>query len=290
MARAAAEAPPAGAAAPAGMLPRATRQVPSGAARPEAAAPAPRAALPPQVAPVAAALAPNAVAANVVASSAVASNAVASNAVASNAVASNAVAAAPFSLDAAAQPSAAPGAALPRAESPRTATPRPERARPVAAPVGALQARPAPLWRRALAGAVDGGVVLGAASLYLLAAGAVIGVKLPQTAGGLDALVERAHALEPALLPGFLLLLVLAVVYAAWGALSGGGTLGRRLAGIRLVDAAGQAPGTGRAVVRALLSALSFLLFFGGFWLALFDRKGQTLHDKLTSTFVIHPS
>ncbi|RYZ38766.1 MAG: RDD family protein, partial [Myxococcaceae bacterium] len=28
----------------------------------------------------------------------------------------------------------------------------------------------------------------------------------------------------------------------------------------------------------------------GGFWMALFDRRGQTLHDKLTSTFVVQPS
>jgi uncharacterized RDD family membrane protein YckC len=39
--------------------------------------------------------------------------------------------------------------------------------------------------------------------------------------------------------------------------------------------------------VRAALSLASFGLFLSGFWLALFDRRGQTLHDKLTSTFVV---
>ena len=34
-----------------------------------------------------------------------------------------------------------------------------------------------------------------------------------------------------------------------------------------------------------VLIAPAFLL--AGFWVALFDRRGQTLHDKLTSTFVV---
>ncbi|MCA2978043.1 MAG: RDD family protein, partial [Myxococcaceae bacterium] len=66
-----------------------------------------------------------------------------------------------------------------------------------------------------------------------------------------------------------------------------GRTPGRLLLGIHLVDATGQAPHAGRALVRAALSLASFGLFLSGFWLALFDRKGQTLHDKLTSTFVV---
>ncbi len=65
---------------------------------------------------------------------------------------------------------------------------------------------------------------------------------------------------------------------------------GRWLLGLRLVDTHGLAPAPARAIVRALLSVVSFGLFLGGFWMALFDRRGQTLHDKLTSTFVIQPS
>ncbi len=34
---------------------------------------------------------------------------------------------------------------------------------------------------------------------------------------------------------------------------------------------------------------VSFVPFLAGFWLALFDRRGQTLHDKLTQTFVVRP-
>jgi uncharacterized RDD family membrane protein YckC len=53
------------------------------------------------------------------------------------------------------------------------------------------------------------------------------------------------------------------------------------------VDDSGAAPGPARALVRAALALVSFALFLAGFWLALFDRRGQTLHDKLTRTFVV---
>ena len=69
-----------------------------------------------------------------------------------------------------------------------------------------------------------------------------------------------------------------------------GRTPGRRTFGIHLVDNSGHAPGPMRALTRAGLSLVSFALFLSGFWLALFDRHGQTLHDKLTRTFVVRLS
>ena len=110
-------------------------------------------------------------------------------------------------------------------------------------------------------------------------------------AAGLDAFLVQVRALQSVLVPGVALLLVLALVYCAVSAfLWNGRTLGRRLLGLRLVDMRGLAPAPGRAIVRALLATLSFGLFLAGFWMALFDRRGQTLHDKLTSTFVVQPS
>jgi uncharacterized RDD family membrane protein YckC len=83
---------------------------------------------------------------------------------------------------------------------------------------------------------------------------------------------------------------VIAIAYsAAFAVLMNGRTFGRLMAGIRLVDRTGLPPSPTRAVIRALLAGVSFALFLGGFWLALFDRRGQTLHDKLTSTFVVRP-
>lgn len=154
-----------------------------------------------------------------------------------------------------------------------------------------IQADVAPLWRRLLAWAVDGIAIAGVLALYLWIASAITGFKSPASQlSGLDRFVARLHALQSILLPGAVLGLVIALAYsAAFAVLLDGRTLGRLVAGIRLVDRSGVAPSPTRAVIRALLSTLSFGLFLGGFWLALFDRRGQTLHDKLTSTFVIRP-
>lgn len=154
-----------------------------------------------------------------------------------------------------------------------------------------LHAAPASLWRRALAFTVDAAVILGILGLYLAIATAVVGPAETTThLTGLDAWMARAHAIEHVLIPGLVLALILALVYSAVsGFLWDGKTLGRRLAGIRLVDRSGLAPAPARAILRAVLSAFSFAIFLGGFWLALFDRRGQTLHDKLTQTFVVRP-
>ncbi|WP_224242220.1 RDD family protein [Hyalangium gracile] len=156
-----------------------------------------------------------------------------------------------------------------------------------------LHARPASLWRRLLSFTIDTAALVGVAFLYITLASSIAGVKAPSSQGltELDSVAAWLHALKSVLLPGIILLLVLATVYCAVAAfLWNGRTLGRLLLGLRLVDTHGVAPAPTRAIIRALLSVLSFGLFLGGFWMALFDRRGQTLHDKLTSTFVIQPS
>ncbi|MBZ4415151.1 RDD family protein [Myxococcus sp. RHST-1-4] len=155
-----------------------------------------------------------------------------------------------------------------------------------------VHARPASLWRRLLSFTIDTAAIAGVAALYITLASSVTGMKAPEAGlSGLDGFVAWLRALHTVLLPGFFLVLVLALVYCAVAAfLWNGRTLGRLLLGLRLVDTHGLAPAPGRAIVRALLASVSFLIFLGGFWMALFDRRGQTLHDKLTSTFVVQPS
>jgi uncharacterized RDD family membrane protein YckC len=63
-------------------------------------------------------------------------------------------------------------------------------------------------------------------------------------------------------------------------------TPGMALAGQRLETLRGDAPGPAAALVRALLSLLSAPGMFG-FLLALFDSRGQTLHDKLCGCVVV---
>jgi uncharacterized RDD family membrane protein YckC len=155
-----------------------------------------------------------------------------------------------------------------------------------------VRARPASLWRRAGAVVVDAAIVFGVLALYLELAILIIhppsmrGPQLP----GLDGLVARLHVVHGVLPPALVLGALLAVVYSSvFAFLWGGRSPGRWLFGIRLVDRRGQAPLPGRAVARALLGLVSFALCLAGFWLSLFDRRGQTLHDKLTRTFVVRP-
>ncbi len=139
-------------------------------------------------------------------------------------------------------------------------------------------AEPAALWRRLGAWLTDlifvGVLVLG----LLMVAMTLIA---PKNLTPLQQLM--AIALPAAGLAG-----VLAFVYTTLFAfLWAGRTPGRRLMGIRLVDVTGHAPGVARSLLRAALCLVSFALCLSGFWLALFDRHGQTLHDKLTRTFVV---
>jgi uncharacterized RDD family membrane protein YckC len=156
-----------------------------------------------------------------------------------------------------------------------------------------IHARPASLWRRLLSFTIDSATIIGVSALYITLASSVAGVKVPSAQGltALDSLAAWVNALKSVLLPGAILVLVLATVYCAVAAvLWNGRTLGRMALGLRLVDTHGLSPAPARAILRALLSVVSFGLFLGGFWMALFDRRGQTLHDKLTSTFVVQPS
>jgi uncharacterized RDD family membrane protein YckC len=67
-----------------------------------------------------------------------------------------------------------------------------------------------------------------------------------------------------------------------------GQTMGKRAAGIRVIDAAGGGPiGTGRALVRAIGRYVSFPPFMLGYLWMLWDRDHQTWHDKLADTVVI---
>ena len=140
------------------------------------------------------------------------------------------------------------------------------------------RASPAGLFRRSVSWLVDLIVISGLVSTLMLVAVSII-----SPAGG-----AKLALLEKVALPAAALTLLIAFVYSAMFAfLWQGRTFGRRLVGIHLVDHSGSAPGPVRALFRAMLSVVSFAFFLSGFWLALFDRKGQTLHDKLSRTFVV---
>lgn len=155
-----------------------------------------------------------------------------------------------------------------------------------------IRARPAALWQRITAFIIDGALIGGVLALYVGLAAALIAPHGPTSTQltGIDGVMARVHQLNSVLAPCVALALVLGLVYAgAFALLWNGRTPGRRLLGIRLVDQTGLAPTPGRAITRSALAVVSFVPFLAGFWLALFDRRGQTLHDKLTQTFVVRP-
>jgi uncharacterized RDD family membrane protein YckC len=141
-----------------------------------------------------------------------------------------------------------------------------------------VRASPASVVRRVSAWVVDVLCIVGVSAAFLLGAAVVIAPK------GAALLKSLAAIALPALLLAALLAFVYTTVFAFF---FHGRTPGRRLLGIYLVDSSGSAPGPARALLRAGLALVSFGLFLSGFWLALFDRHGQTLHDKLTRTFVV---
>lgn len=135
------------------------------------------------------------------------------------------------------------------------------------------------LWRRLGAALLDVGLISSLVTLFLAVA---IGIIAPKH-------MTWGQQLQLLTLPAAALAGVLGLVYTLlFSVLWGGSTLGARIVGIELVNAQGQRPTPGRALSHALLSFVSSALFMAGFWLALFDQHGQTLHDKLSQTFVVN--
>jgi uncharacterized RDD family membrane protein YckC len=150
-------------------------------------------------------------------------------------------------------------------------------------------AHPASLWRRVLAFSVDA-VVLGAVDAVIATGILVIGraPALPEGLGTLDRFAMRVHDSGKLVAAIAVMSLGLAAAYTTLFAVAWSGrTLGRALTGVRLVDKRGGPPTPIRALIRAFFALVSFGFGLTGFWLALFDSRGQTLHDKLCSTFVV---
>ncbi len=83
----------------------------------------------------------------------------------------------------------------------------------------------------------------------------------------------------------YLLYLILCCyLYFGWQWTHGGQTLGMRAWKIQLMRPDGGEINWGMASKRFVLAMVSWLLAGGGFLWALFDREGQTLHDRYSGT------
>lgn len=164
-------------------------------------------------------------------------------------------------------------------DAPERAEPPAEDAAPAAAPIG----------RRALAAAVDAGVVAGA-TLFALGLGvAVLGPALlaPQVARGFDFVVDGLLLGRGVLFVALAFALVLAFTYLTLAHALGGATLGKHLTGLRLVGPDGAGITLRESAWRTLACAGSTVLGFGGLVYAAFDPSRRTLHDLLVGTRVV---
>lgn len=85
-----------------------------------------------------------------------------------------------------------------------------------------------------------------------------------------------------------LLLLGWAFVYCAYSLAAGGRTLGMAIVGLRAVARDGSTLTTKQAVIRVLVTPLSFLFFFLGMWLIVIRRDRRALHDLIAGTAVVY--
>jgi uncharacterized RDD family membrane protein YckC len=84
------------------------------------------------------------------------------------------------------------------------------------------------------------------------------------------------------------LVAILASPLYFWIGNSLGGTIGKRVAGLAVVDEAGRPPGLMRGGVRYIVSLASGLVFGLGYFWMIWDEQKQTWHDKAAGTHVVH--
>jgi uncharacterized RDD family membrane protein YckC len=85
-----------------------------------------------------------------------------------------------------------------------------------------------------------------------------------------------------------LLLAGWAFFYCAYSLAAGGRTLGMAIVGLRAVNRDGAELTGGQAIVRVLVTPLSFLVFFAGIWLILIRRDRRALHDLIAGSAVVY--
>lgn len=85
-----------------------------------------------------------------------------------------------------------------------------------------------------------------------------------------------------------LISLALLVGYAVFYQASVGQTLGKKVMGIKVVDAKGQTPNMLTFFLREIVGRLVSGIILGiGYLMVLWDGRKQGLHDKIASTYVV---
>jgi uncharacterized RDD family membrane protein YckC len=85
-------------------------------------------------------------------------------------------------------------------------------------------------------------------------------------------------------------LMILSLVEFGFGLIFNprGWSPGKQVVGLRIVNYDGEPPGLRWGIMRTAGAVLSGAVFNIGYFWAFFDKKNQTLHDKLAKTYVVH--
>ena len=151
-----------------------------------------------------------------------------------------------------------------------------------------LHFRVAGFFERALAGVVDGIIILPLFALLAWAGSAVTGVRIPRAREiTFDLVVGLLIEKNGPVVFWVILLVLLVFLYCFIFIAARGQTPGKRLVGVRVVTWYGEPPTLVRSLVRTfgyLLSAA--LLWLGFIWIG-FDREKRGLHDWIAGTYVV---
>lgn len=138
---------------------------------------------------------------------------------------------------------------------------------------------PPPLLRRLAAMLYDTLLVIPFIGVTIAAASAVE-MWLLGTGSGAD-----YHQMHPQLVQALSIACVAVFFTAFWR--KGGQTLGMQAWRIKLVDAQGEIPGTGRCLLRCLAALVSLAPAGLGYWWCLVDRRKRYWHDYLSGTHLL---
>ena len=144
-------------------------------------------------------------------------------------------------------------------------------------------------WRRLVASAIDAALLIPLVLVFSGATSAVAGGNFPRLGEiGFGYMVHLAldggAAGWAALVAGAIIVLLYSIIFTA----TIGQTPGKRVMGLRVIDAYGETPSVVRALARALGQAVSVAVFsLGWLWIA-FSREKQGLHDLIAGTYVVY--
>lgn len=148
--------------------------------------------------------------------------------------------------------------------------------------------RVAGFWRRALADAIDGLILLASFAPLVLVTALLLQMPLPRPEQlGPDYLLDLAASGNPLGKAALLMFGLAAFLYFFLFHAARGQTPGKRLLSIAVIDGYGERPSLGRTLARTAACIASALPFALGFvWIG-FDREKRALHDWLADTYVV---